>query len=86
LARSKIRIGLIGYGNWGKRIYETLCTFPNIDVSIIEKNAFASHCDAVIIATPSTTHAELALNYLEKKFLHLLRSRLRHPRAMWRVS
>ncbi len=62
----KLRIGLIGYGNWGKRIYETLHAFPEVEISIVEKNVFARFCDAVIIATPSSTHAELALRYIDK--------------------
>lgn len=58
-----LKIGLAGFGHWGKRIYQTLCTFPNLDIAILDKDQISRDCDAVVIATPSATHAQLVLEY-----------------------
>jgi len=61
-----LTIGLIGHGRWGSNIQRTLETFPDVVVSIIEKDAPLGEFDGVCIATPSSTHAAVALPYIEK--------------------
>jgi len=60
-------IGLIGHGRWGTNIAKTLQTFEDVNLVIIEKGApMPDHLDGVCIATPSATHAEIALPFIEK--------------------
>lgn len=58
------RIGLVGHGRWGRNIEKTLealgATCVTIDQEVSEE------IDGVCIATPSATHAEVALPFIEK--------------------
>ena len=62
----KQRIGIVGHGHWGTIIEKTLRTFPEVDVCIVPKGECDLGLDGVIIATPSATHAEIALPYIQK--------------------
>lgn len=58
---------LMGRGAWGKRIEATLAGFPDIVLTVVEKGGvIPSHMDGVLIATPSATHAEVALPFIER--------------------
>jgi len=60
-----MRVGLIGRGKWGRNIEQTLLAVGDLSVSIIGKHEpLRADLDAVIIASPSATHAELALPYI----------------------
>ncbi len=62
-----MRIAVIGRGKWGMNIVRTLATMP--DVELIDES---QNCDAVLrqqpagvlIATPSATHAEFAIPFI----------------------
>jgi predicted dehydrogenase len=61
-----LRLGLVGYGRWGRNIERTLLSFPNVSLTILARNDKpALGLDGVLIATPSATHAEIALPYIE---------------------
>jgi len=60
------RLGLIGRGKWGRNIERTLLSLPGVSVIAIAKGEPPRRdLDGVLIATPSATHAELALPYIE---------------------
>lgn len=61
-----ITIGLVGHGRWGKNIERTLRLFPEVEVVLIERGQQDVDVDGVMIATPSATHAEIVLPYIEK--------------------
>lgn len=61
-----LKIGLVGRGHWGKNIERTLQSFPDVEVIVIEKGTNVFDIAGVMIATPSLTHAEIALPYIEK--------------------
>ncbi len=61
-----LRIGLVGHGHWGTIIEKTLRTLPNMEVVLIEKGESDFTVDGVMIATPSATHAHVALPYIRK--------------------
>ena len=61
-----LRLGLIGRGRWGRNIERTLASFPDVSVVPVAKGAARPDAlDGVLIATPSATHAEIALPYIE---------------------
>ncbi|MGE0095987.1 MAG: Gfo/Idh/MocA family protein [Alphaproteobacteria bacterium] len=61
-----LRLGLIGRGRWGRTIERTLASFPDVSVVPIARDAaWPDGLDGVLIATPSATHAEIALPYIE---------------------
>lgn len=61
------RIGLIGHGRWGANIEKTLRSLDDVELVVIEKGAASpSGLDGVCIATPSATHAQIALPFIEK--------------------
>lgn len=61
-----LRLGLIGRGRWGQTIERTLASFPDVSVVPIARGvARPAALDGVLIATPSATHAEIALPYIE---------------------
>lgn len=61
-----MQIGLIGHGRWGTNIEKTLRSFDDVELLVIEKGAAVPGLDGVCVATPSATHAEIALPYIEK--------------------
>jgi len=60
-----LRLGLIGRGRWGKNIERTLASFSDVSISVIPEGRTDKGFDGVLIATPSATHAEIALPYIE---------------------
>jgi predicted dehydrogenase len=61
-----LRLGLVGRGRWGANIERTLTTFRDVDVVCISrKEQPLLDLDGVLIATPSSTHADIALPYIE---------------------
>jgi predicted dehydrogenase len=60
------RLGLIGRGKWGRNIERTLLSLPGVSVVAIGRGEPRRRdLDGILIATPSATHAELALPYIE---------------------
>lgn len=61
-----LSIGLIGLGRWGLNIKRTLESL-GVTVIVIERNHIVPEkLDGVCIATPSSTHVEVALPYIER--------------------
>ena len=61
-----LRLGLIGQGTWGRNIGQTLSSFPDVSTSVIARGASPpAGLDGALIATPSASHAEVALPYIE---------------------
>ena len=61
-----LRLGLVGRGPWGRNIERTLLSFPDVDVQPIGRHDVATAgLDAVLVSTPSESHAEVALPYIE---------------------
>ena len=65
------RVAVIGKGRWGKRIAATLQPLPECAVSYIVSRDYKKllkkkDIDAVIVATPSKTHATIALPFIQK--------------------
>jgi predicted dehydrogenase len=60
-----LRLGLVGRGRWGRNIERTLLSLPDVSLTIIGRNERPSGLDGVLIATPSATHAALALPYID---------------------
>ena len=61
-----MRLGLIGRGKWGRNIERTLLSLAGVSVVAIGRGEpFRPDLDGVLIATPSATHVELALPYIE---------------------
>ncbi len=66
-----IRVAVIGTGQWGKNILNTLDKLPECTVVYTRtrdhKDLLAKNdIDAVVIATPGSTHAEVALPFIQK--------------------
>ncbi len=59
-----IRLGLLGLGRWGTNIARTLKEFP--EVELMTDSAAAAQLDGVLIATPGSTHAEVAEPFIKK--------------------
>jgi predicted dehydrogenase len=60
------RLGLIGRGRWGRNIERTLLSIPDVTVVVVGRNEpIRRDLDGVLIATPSATHADLAVPYIE---------------------
>jgi predicted dehydrogenase len=61
-----MRLGLIGRGRWGRNIERTLLSFGDVSVVAIGRGEpVRRDLDGVIIASPSATHAQLALPYIQ---------------------
>ncbi len=65
------RVAVVGTGRWGKNILKTLDALPDCKLayqvtrerqSLLQKNDI----DAVVVATPPATHAEIALPFIER--------------------
>lgn len=62
-----MHLALIGKGRWGTNIAKTLESFPDVRLTIVPRGEQApNEIDGVLIATPSDTHAAIALPYIEK--------------------
>jgi predicted dehydrogenase len=60
------RLGLIGRGKWGRNIEQTLLSFGDVSlVAIPRGEPLRRDVDGVLIASPSATHAGLALPYIQ---------------------
>ena len=62
------KIGLIGYGNWGKLLYNKIVSL-NIDIEFVcrSKDTYLDKLDSVnwvVVATPNDTHYEIVKNCL----------------------
>lgn len=67
----KARLALIGAGRWGKNILKTLESFPECEVAYVETEDYRklvdkTDIDAVVVATPGSTHAEVALPFIKR--------------------
>jgi len=61
------RIAVIGNGKWAKNIVRTLEGLPDLSAVVCGPGeASPPNIDGVIIATPSATHAEVALPYIQR--------------------
>jgi predicted dehydrogenase len=61
-----LRLGLVGRGRWGRNIERTLASFSDVSVVPIPRRGCRPGAfDGVLVATPSATHAEVALPYIE---------------------
>ncbi len=66
-----LRTAVIGAGRWGQNIIQTLRTMPEAELLYIEnkdhrKLLAKKDIDAVIIATPGSTHARVALPFIAR--------------------
>lgn len=64
-------LALIGAGRWGANIRRTLEGLPRCRLKYVETRDWrpllrAPHLDGVLIATPGSTHAQIALPFLER--------------------
>ncbi len=57
-------LALYGYGRWGKNIERTLKEMA-VPVVIVKRGDTAPVVDGVIIATPTDSHAEIAIPFIE---------------------
>ena len=63
-----VRLALLGHGRWGKAIERTLQNFPDVSLTVILRGEEVPRgIDGVIIATPISTHATLALPCIRRK-------------------
>ena len=56
-----IKVGLIGYGTWGKILYKKLEKFCDVKFTCRSKDNYQSKLkdvDWVVVATPNDTHYE----------------------------
>jgi predicted dehydrogenase len=61
-----LRLGLFGSGRWGQNIKRELLSLPNVTVATLARGeTVRPEFDAVLVATPSATHAEVSLPYIE---------------------
>lgn len=69
---SKSRLALIGTGRWGTNILKTIAAMPDCELgyqvthdwqTLLEK----TDIEGVIIATPPSTHTEIALPFIERR-------------------
>jgi len=62
-----MNLALVGRGRWGANIERTLRDFSDVSLTIVEKGtAPPTDIDGVLIATPSATHAEIAIPFIQK--------------------
>ena len=62
-----IKVGLIGYGKWGKIIHEKLSKFCDVKFVCTSKDDYIwelENVDWVVVATPDDTHYEIVKNCL----------------------
>ena len=71
IKKQKVRVAVIGAGQWGTRIIKTLETLPDCEVVYVEARNYEnlinkSDIDAVLVATPGSTHYRVALPFVKK--------------------
>jgi predicted dehydrogenase len=61
-----VRLGLIGHGDWGRKIERTLRPMPDVALRIIRHTEpLQRGLDGAVIATPRDSHAQMAMPYIE---------------------
>jgi predicted dehydrogenase len=62
-----VKLGLIGVGRWGKNILRTLEGMKGVEVAAItdKKQRVPEDVSGVLVATPGSTHARIALPYVK---------------------
>lgn len=75
MSRERVRLALIGKGNWGKNYITTINAMDSCDLpaNYIKTRDYPdlfnqTDIDGIIIATPISTHYEIAKAFLEKDF------------------
>lgn len=71
MAHTPVRVAVIGAGRWGKNILKTLANIPGCVVAYSTAREYKTlfdkdDIDAVVVATPPSTHAAVALPFLKK--------------------
>ena len=62
-----LKVGLIGYGKWGKILHEKLNKFCDVKFVCTSKDDYIwqlENVDWVVVATPDDTHYEIVKNCL----------------------
>ena len=68
-----MKIGLIGYGYWGKILHKNIVNIISGDIEIFDlgqnigKIEKIHECSHVFVATPAITHKEIVDDLLSKK-------------------
>jgi len=68
-----MKLGLIGYGYWGKILYKNIINITSSEVEIFDTGHDIGEikkiyeCSHVFVATPATTHKEIVEDLLSKK-------------------
>ena len=63
-----IKVGLIGYGNWGKILYKKLEKFCDVKFTCTSKDTYLDKLDDVdwvVVSTQNDTHYEIVSNCLK---------------------
>src|SRR5437867_12772736 len=72
---ARVRLGLAGAGTWGRNYVSTIAALPNVERAGVAgrnwRDLIDAELDGLIIATPTATHAEIALAAMERG-LHVL--------------
>jgi len=68
-----MKIGLIGFGYWGKILYNNILKISDLEVEVFDSGQNIGRlekiydCSHVFVATPATTHKEIVDDLLSKK-------------------
>lgn len=71
MSHKPVRIAVIGEGRWGKNIIKTLGSMPECTVAYTvtrdyKKLLKQTDIDAIVVATPPSTHANIALPFIKR--------------------
>ena len=61
-----IKVGLVGYGKWGKVLYSKLQNICDVKFTCRSKDDYKSkleYVDWVVISTPNDTHLKIVEHY-----------------------
>lgn len=69
--RAPLTLALIGAGRWGSNIRRTLESLPDCRLKTVVTRTWREllgtpHLDGVLVATPASTHTEIALPFIER--------------------